>query len=319
MRFKKLGKSALNVSVIGLGTWAMSGDWSTADDEKAIAGIHKAVEGGVNLIDTAAIYGRGHAEEVVGKALKGLRREEIILASKCGLRWKEENHDYVYNCLTGESIRFEIERSLSRLGTDYIDLYQMHWPDPATPIEESMEALLKLKEEGKIRYIGVSNFDISQIQAAVACGEVVSLQSQYSLLHRKDEENLAYCRDNGIGTLAYGALSGGMLSGKYKERPTFTRPDERSKFYEAFSNPEVWDRNIAFVDELKKIAMERGKPVGHVAINWVNQQDMITCALVGARNPAQAAENADAGSWELSEEEIERINTAYARIYGTDK
>ena len=316
MRFKRIGNTDLTVSVIGLGTWAMSGDWSTSDDESAIAGIRQAVDSGINLIDTAAIYGRGHAEEVVGKALKGMRRDAIVLATKCGLRWEESNTDHVYNCLSADSIEFEVNKSLSRLGTDYIDLYQMHWPDPDTPIEESMEALQKLKKAGKIRHIGVSNFEIPLLEKTLALGEIASLQSQYSLLCRKDEKNFIYCRDHGVGGLGYGSLSGGMLSGKYKERPTFTRPDERAKFYEAFSNAEVWDRNVSFVEILKEVAKERCKPTGHVAINWVNQKDFISCALVGARNPKQAVENAEAGEWELTAEEIRKIDDAYERIYG---
>jgi Predicted oxidoreductases (related to aryl-alcohol dehydrogenases) len=315
LRFKQLGKSDLRVSVIGLGTWAMGGDfWGDSNDDASVATIRKAMDCGINLIDTAPIYGSGHSEEIVGKAVKGLR-DKVIIATKCGLRWNENDKNDIRNNLKADSIMMEIDKSLSRLGTDYIDLYQIHWPDPQTPAEEAAETMQKIKKSGKARYIGVSNFDTSLLSRAMKVADITSLQPQFSLLYRDTEAAIYFCKANHIGVLAYGSLCGGILSGKYKEKPLFNGKNEkRTQFYEAFSDA-MWDKNMQFVDELKRVAVDRNKPVGQLAINWVNQQDKVTTALVGARTPKQAEENASAGNWELSDDEIDFIDKAYARIF----
>jgi aryl-alcohol dehydrogenase-like predicted oxidoreductase len=210
----------------------------------------------------------------------------------------------------------EIDASLKRLGTDYVDLYQVHWPDPNTPLEETFTALSKIVESGKVRYVGVSNYSPEQMEEASKYCEIVSLQPPYSLLQREiEDEILPYCIEKGIGVLSYGSIGAGALTGKFKTRPIFNDDDRRDKFYDFFSE-ENWPKTAALVDVLREIADSRGKPVVHVAINWVLKQEGITVALVGARTPEQAIMNAGAGEWSLSDEENKMINDAYDRIFG---
>jgi aryl-alcohol dehydrogenase-like predicted oxidoreductase len=209
-------------------------------------------------------------------------------------------------------MRREIEDSLRRLGVDSIDLYQIHWPDPNTPLEDSMAELSKMKDAGKIRYIGVSNFSVRLLEQARAMEEIVGVQPQYSLLHRKEESSLLpYCAKNKIGVLGYGSLAGGILTGKFREIPELEAGDNRDAFYQYFKEP-TWTKVQNVLDVLRAIADERSVPVAHVAINWSVAQRGITTALVGAKNPQQARSNAAAGEWSLSEEEIQRIESAYA-------
>jgi len=312
MRYKKLGSSDLNVSVVGLGTWAMGNDfWGKVDDDMSIYTIQKAIDCGINLIDTAPAYGDGHAERIVGKAIKG-RRDSVIIATKCGTLRDGKNF---IRSLKPKDIRKQIENSLRFLDIDFIDLYQIHWPDPSTPLEESVNELLKLKEEGKFRWLGVSNFNIDLLNKIMSLTEIVSLQPPYSLLQRDTEEVITFCHEKGLGVLSYGSLGAGVLSGKFKEQPKFEEGDNRSKFYPFFREP-LWSKSMQLVDVLRDIAARHDKPVAHVAINWVNQQDRITTALVGAKTPEQAEQNAMSASWELSQDEIDEINTAYDRIFG---
>jgi len=313
MEHRRLGKSELNVSAIGLGTWAIGGKfWGHTDESAAIAAIQKAIDSGINLIDTAPIYGDGHSEEMVGKAVKG-RRHQVIIATKCGVRLKEA---MLINDLTPKSLRKEVEVSLKLLGTDVIDLYQCHWPDPNTPIEDTMAEMAKMKTEGKIRAIGVSNFDAALLKKAQKVAQLASNQVQYSLLNRDIEKELIpFCREQDIGILTYGPMGGGILSGKYKQKPKFEEGDARSFFYNFYQEPQ-WTKVQALLKEMEKIAARHGKPIAHVAINWVRQQPGITSALVGARSPQQAEANADAGSWQLSAEELSGINKTVSQTFG---
>jgi aryl-alcohol dehydrogenase-like predicted oxidoreductase len=313
MEHRRLGKSELNVSVIGIGTWAIGGFfWGPTDESAAIAAIQKAIDTGVNLIDTAPIYGAGHSEELVGKAVKG-RRQQVLIATKCGVHQKG---NVLTNDLTPKSIRQELENSLKRLGTDVIDLYQCHWPDPNTPIEETMAEMTRMKTEGKIRAIGVSNFDAVLLKKAQKVAQIASNQVQYSLLNREIEKELIpFCLKQDIGILAYGPMGGGILTGKYKQKPQFEPGDARSFFYNFYEEP-LWSQVQALLKELEKIAQRHGRPVAQVAINWVRQQPGLSCALVGARSPQQAEANAAAGSWQLSSEELAGINQAASRIFG---
>jgi aryl-alcohol dehydrogenase-like predicted oxidoreductase len=313
MEHRRLGKSELNVSAIGLGTWAIGGKfWGHTDESAAIAAIQKAIDSGINLIDTAPIYGDGHSEEMVGKAVKG-RRHQVIIATKCGVRLKEA---MLINDLTPKSLRKEVEVSLKLLGTDVIDLYQCHWPDPNTPIEDTMAEMAKMKTEGKIRAIGVSNFDAALLKKAQKVAQLASNQVQYSLLNRDIEKELIpFCREQDIGILTYGPMGGGILSGKYKQKPKFEEGDARSFFYNYYQEPQ-WTKVQALLKEMEKIAARHGKPIAHVAINWVRQQPGITSALVGARSPQQAEANAAAGSWQLSAEELSGINKTVSQTFG---
>lgn len=315
MEYRRLGKSELNISVIGLGTWVLGGtDWGPADETEAMAAIQKAIDCEINLIDTAAIYGNGRSEEIVGKAIKACR-QQVIIATKCGIYLKGKD---LINDLRPQSIRKELENSLRRLGTDVIDLYQCHWPDPDTPIEDTMDEMLKMKAEGKIRYIGVSNFDAALLKRAREVAPVVSNQVPYSLLNREIERELVpFCQEQGVGIMAYGPLGGGILTGKYKEKPIFNAGDARSFFYPYYQEP-YWSRVQALLKDLEQVSERYGKPVSQVAINWVRQQPGISTALVGARSLKQAEANAAAGTWQLSAEDLASIKKALSRILGEE-
>ena len=312
MKFRKLGQSDLNMSVITLGTWGMGGDfWGKVDDEQSIATIQAALDAGITTIDTAPAYGRGHSEELIGKAIKGRRREDIILATKVGI---DIHHNKEHIC-TPETIAQEIEESLQRLGTDYIDLYQVHWPDDKVPFEETFGELETMRKQGKIRYIGVSNFSVEQTEEASKYCQIVSTQPQYSLLVREiEKELLPYCVEKNIGILSYGSIGAGALTGKFKEKPVFKEDDERASFY-TFFQEQNWPRTKKMIDTLEEIASGHGKPTVHAAINWVLKQKGITVALVGARTPEQVRMNAQAAEWELTDEENAKIEAAYAKIF----
>lgn len=313
MDYRRLGKSELNVSVIGLGTWAIGGKfWGHTDEAAAIAAIRKAIDSGINLIDTAPIYGEGHSEEMVGKAVKG-HRHQVVIATKCGARFKGPD---LVNDLTPKSIRKEVEVSLKLLGTDVIDLYQCHFPDPNTPIEETMAEMAKMKAEGKIRAIGVSNFDAVLLRRTQKVAQIASNQVGYSMLNRGIENELIpFCLEQDIGILAYGPMGGGILTGKYKQKPKFEGGDARTWFYNFYEEP-LWSKVQALLKELEKIAARHGKPVSQVAVNWVRQQPGIASALVGARNPQQAEANAAAGDWQLSAEDLSGINKIVSQTLG---
>lgn len=313
MDYRRLGKSELNVSVIGLGTWAIGGKfWGHTDEAAAIAAIRKAIDSGVNLIDTAPIYGEGHSEEIIGKAVKG-RRHQVVIATKCGARFKGPD---LVNDLTPKSIRKEVEVSLKLLGTDVIDLYQCHFPDPNTPIEETMAEMAKMKAEGKIRAIGVSNFDAVLLRRTQKVAQIASNQVGYSMLNRGIENELIpFCLEQDIGILAYGPMGGGILTGKYKQKPKFEGGDARTWFYNFYEEP-LWSKVQALLKELEKIAARHGKPVSQVAVNWVRQQPGIASALVGARSPQQAEANAAAGDWQLSAEDLSGIDKTVSQTLG---
>ena len=308
MKYRKLGNSDLEVSRVGLGTWAMGDDyWGPVDDNESIKAIREAVDNGINLIDTAPAYGGGHSEEVVGRAVEG-RRSEVILATKVGTL---RTPDGFRRDLSPAIIAKQLEDSLRYLKTDVIDLYQIHWPDPDTPIEESLEALDKLKNQGKFRYLGVSNFEIPLLEKSRELTEIVSHQPRYSLLQREIEEKLLpFCKEHTLGTLGYGTLAGGILTGKFSEIPELPEGDNRKHFYPFFQEPE-WSRVRKVVDVLEGIGRERNVPTSQVAINWANRDAGVTCALVGAKRPDQAKANAASAEWELSGEEIRRIEEAY--------
>jgi len=312
MRYKKLGLSNMEVSVVSLGTWVFGGDnWGKTDDRQSIASIVKAIDSGINLIDTAPAYGMGHAEEIVGEAIKG-RRDRVFIATKCGLQRK--GREFKFNLKPSE-IRKELEHSLLRMGIEWVDLYQCHWPDPNTPIEDTLNEMLKMQSEGKINYIGVSNFDMPLLEKSLKVASIVSVQPQYSLLERIIEKDiLPFCRERGIGVMTYGSLGSGILTGKYKKRPTFRKNDARSFFYPFYQETQ-WGPANSLISEIKKIAREKGKPAAQVAINWVAQQQGVTTAIVGARTPEQAETNAFAGEWELTQEDITMIESIYQKDF----
>jgi len=318
MEHRRLGKSELNVSVIGLGTVPL-GATSQAD---AIAIVHKAIDNGINLIDTAAIYGEGHSEEMVGEAVNG-RRHQVIIATKCGVKLaglgSSQKPKPLIHDLTPKSIRQELESSLKRIDTDVIDLYQCHWPDPSTPIEETIGEMARMKAEGKIRAIGVSNFDTALLKKAQKVAQIASNQVPYSLLNRDIENELIpFCLEQKIGILVYGPIGGGILTGKFKQKPEFDKSDTRNIIYPYYAEPQ-WSQVQALLKEVEPIAARHDKPVSHVAINWVRQQSGITSVLVGARSPQQAEANTAATSWQLSAEELASINKISSQTLVTTK
>lgn len=319
MIYRKLGNSDLNCSVVVIGGWAIGGTWKGgANDDQSIAAIRAGVDAGINMIDTAPPYGNGHSEEVIGKAVKGIR-DKVIVATKCG-NYSGFGADRAKDIEPG-TFRRQIEESLKRLDMPYVDLLQVHWPHFES-LEMGFRELNDIREEGLTRYVGVSNFNGEQIDYCSQFCPIVSLQPPYSLLDRRiEEEILPYCLKNNIGTLTYGSIAGGALTGKFTERPTFgsdgsnpRKSDPRGRFYDFFSE-EAWPKTAAMVDVLKQIGEERGRPTVQVAINWVLKQPGVTVALVGVRTPEQAVMNAGAGDWELSDEENQRILAAYDKIF----
>ncbi len=312
MEYRKLGSSDLKVSVIGYGAWGIGGApfWSSEGDHPSLASIKKAFDLGINFFDTAPVYGFGHSERLIGQALKPVR-DKVIIATKCGLLWDKEQLGSIKKVAKADSIFKEIEQSLERLGTDYIDLYQVHWPDVDTPQEETMQALLKIREQGKIRHIGVSNYSIKQMEECLKVGPVVSLQPEYSLLQRKIEpETVPYCLGNDIGIIAYSPLASGVLTGKYDQTTRFN--DWRGKGILGEFTGEAFVRNIKKVDRLKEIAGDLGKTCGQTAINWVLQQPGLSTALVGVKNPGQIEDNIEAVGWTVPEETSKEIDQLFA-------
>ncbi len=301
MKYSRIPDTDLKISAVGLGTWVFGSDfWGGSQERDCADAVAAALDWGVNWIDTAPIYGYGLAERIVGRALKG-RRSQFVLATKCGLLGRGQG---ITNDLTPESIRAEVEDSLSRLQVDHIDLYQCHWPDPRTPIERTMEAMMKLKTQGKIRYIGVSNFDILLLRRAVNLADIVTLQSQYSMLERSlEKEILPFLQEKKKGLLAYGPLAGGILTGKYTEEPKFKDPDARAFFYKFYAG-QPFTQTQRLVESLKKI----NRPLNQIAINWVRQQPGVAGVIVGCRDAKQLEQNATAANWDLSTDQISQIN-----------
>lgn len=294
MQLRKLGTSALQVTPVGLGTWVTGGwMWGGADDQQAMEAIEVSIAKGINLIDTAPVYGFGKSEILVGKAVKKSgRRKDLLLATKCGLEWNPSHtHTGIRRNSSRGRILREVEDSLRRLQTDVIDIYQIHWPDLHTPIAETMETMQELLKQGKIRAIGVSNFNEAQMAAAMKHAPLHSLQPPYNLFERGIEKKiLPWCRRHQFGTLTYGALCRGLLSGKFTAQATFSSGDVRS-FDPKFEGGNL-PQYLRCVKRLQELAAAVGLTVGQLAILWTTAQPGVTCALVGARNAAQAAENA---------------------------
>jgi len=311
MKYRKLGNTDIMVSTVVLGTMATGGAFGTPDDEASLRTMDALLDAGVNMIDTAQPYGAGHAEEIVGKAIKG-RRDKVYIATKCGTIRRSLNEGPT-RIATKEALREQVEGSLRRLGVDYIDLYQMHWPVYDTPFEESFSELEKFRKEGKIRYIGVSNFSVEQMEEVRKYCELSTLQPPYSLVDRSIEESiLPYCEKNNIGTLSYGSIGGGVLSGKFpKERPVFDSSDTRNEngFYREIFSEKNWPRTSAIVENLRLVAGNLGLPMVEVAIAWVLAR--CTVALVGAKTPEQGLMNARASDIVLPPDAVKALNKVF--------
>ncbi|MDD5063585.1 MAG: aldo/keto reductase [Phycisphaerae bacterium] len=309
MQKRQLGYTDLKLTTVGLGTWAMGGPWQFGwgpqDDGEAIAAILAAMEKGINWIDTAPAYGCGHSEELVGKALKQIKTKPLV-ATKCGLLWNEKREKV--GCLKAKSIRRECEDSLKRLGIDVIDLYQMHWPDPDEDVERAWEEMARLVKEGKVRYIGVSNFNVGQIKRVQKIAPVASLQPPYSMLHREaEDELLEFCAANNIGVVAYSPMQRGLLTGKFSKEHLSCLPlDDHRRRMPDFQEPR-FSATLQLVDQLRPIANRNGRTLAQLAISWVLRRNEITAAIVGARRPSQIKETAPAADWKLAAEDIEQI------------
>ncbi|NEW06675.1 aldo/keto reductase [Paenibacillus sp. SYP-B3998] len=312
MEKRQLGQSGLEASVLGFGSWAIGGDaWGPVQDQESIEAIQAALDGGINLFDTAPVYGKGHSEALLAKAL-GSRRKEVLIATKCGLVWDEAGT--VSRNSTYDSIMREVDLSLKRLQTDYIDVYQIHWPDLETDMEQSAKAMNDLYQAGKIRAIGVSNFDVSHMEAFRKISPLHTLQPPYHLLRRDIEETiLPYCVDSQVGVLAYGPLGHGLFSGKMTPGTTFPEGDFRAK--NALFQGDAFLRNLQFVQELKAIAAEKDTTPGHLAIAWVLAQPGLSVALVGAKTAEQVRGNLRAADVKLTSADHKRIEAALQVVY----
>lgn len=289
---KRAVGAKLQISPISLGTWGIGGPpfWADRDEKESIKTIQKALDLGINCIDTAPAYGFGLAEEIVAKALAG-RRDNVVIATKCGLRWKNTNSaSALYVDLAPASIKQEVEDSLRRLNTDRIDLYQIHWPDPNTPIATTMETLNVLQREGKILEIGVSNYTLDMLREARAIAPIASIQPRYNLLEREIEQDiLPYCAENGIAVLAYSPLASGVLSGKYSRDSVFSDWRDGKDF--GVFREETWEDSINKTERLKTVAEDYGMSLSQLAIRWLVEQKGVTTTLVGCNTPEQVAEN----------------------------
>jgi len=320
MQTRQLGNSDLKIAPVGYGAWAIGGPgwqfaWGSQDDSDSVAAIHRALELGVNWVDTAAVYGLGHSEEVVGKALKGWSGAKPYVFTKCGLRWDSKGETQIV--LRPDSIRQEVEDSLRRLAVDVIDLYQIHWPpSPDSPeLEEAWSTMADLKREGKVRWIGVSNFNVKQLRRAKAIAPITSLQPPYSLIHRQVEEDiLPYCLREGIGVIVYSPMASGLLSGAMtRERAAKLPKDDWRSSHPDFREPRL-SQNLAVVEKLGEIGNRHGRTPGEVAIVWVLRNPAVTGAIVGARSARQADGVMRAGELRLSDKETNEIEETAAEV-----
>jgi aryl-alcohol dehydrogenase-like predicted oxidoreductase len=312
MKTRRLGHTDLDITLLGFGAWAIGGSgwafgWGSQDDRESIAAIREAIDLGINWIDTAAIYGLGHSEEVVAAALEGVRNRPYVF-TKCERVWNERGE--IGKSLKADSIRRECEASLKRLRVDVIDLYQIHWPEPAEDVEEGWETLNRLKTEGKVRWIGVSNFDAAQLARASTIAPVASLQPPYSMLRRDIEESiLPYCLAHGIGTIVYSPMQSGLLTGSWsQERMAALPADDWRKEKNRHFQPPLFERNLQLVEVLRTIAARHGATPGQVAIAWTLRHPAVTAAIVGARKPGQLRDLVPAATLTLTATDLAAID-----------
>ena len=316
MKTKRLGNSDLFITPIGFGAWAIGGSgwefaWGSQDDRDSIAAIREALDAGVNWIDTAAVYGLGHSEEVVARALHGMNTRPYVF-TKCSMVWDEGRE--IGHSLKADSIRRECEASLRRLRVDAIDLYQIHWPDPERDIEEGWATMAALKREGKARHIGVSNFNVAQMRRAQAIAPITSLQPRYSLLHREIEaEVLPFCARENVGVIAYSPMASGLLTGAMsRERIAGLPADDWRKRHADFQEPRL-SRILKLVSLLRTIGKRRGHTPAEVAVAWVLHNQAVTGAIVGARRPGQVPGVVGAAELRLSSREVAEIDSFFAK------
>jgi aryl-alcohol dehydrogenase-like predicted oxidoreductase len=307
MKTRQLGTNGPHLTEIGFGAWAIGGPWEygwgASDDNASIEAIHRSLDLGINWIDTAAVYGLGHSEEVVAKAIKG-KRDRVFIATKCSQVWDDRGR--VRTHLEPGSMRKELEASLRRLGTDHIDLYQIHWPDPKTPAEVSWQQMVDFRNEGKVRYIGVSNYGVDLLERCEAIAHVQSIQPIYNMLERWIEpEVIPWCKAHGTGIVAYSPMQSGLLTGTF-DKSKLPADDWRITHSEKFREPK-FSRGLRLVESLRPMAERYKKSVGQLAINWVLRNDAVTSAIVGARTPHQVEQNCGATGWNISDADMQHI------------
>jgi aryl-alcohol dehydrogenase-like predicted oxidoreductase len=313
MQTRKLGNSDLHITRVGYGAWAIGGSgwqfaWGSQDDNESVEAIHRALQLGVNWIDTAAVYGLGHSEEIVNRALKTWSGPKPYVFTKCALRWDSKGN--VQKVLRRDSLRGEVEDSLRRLGTDVIDLYQIHWPPApdSAELEEGWGTLADLKREGKVRWIGVSNFDAGQLRRAQAIAPVTSLQPPYSLVNRAvEDEILPFCLKQGVGVIVYSPMASGLLTGAMtRERAAHLPKDDWRRGNPNFIEPRL-SQHLALVERLQTVGKRYGRSPGEVAIAWTLLNPAVTGAIVGARNAKQTEGVMRAGELQLTEADLAEI------------
>ena len=319
MQKVRLGKTGLEITTVGFGAWAIGGSgwraaWGPQDDGEAVGAIQRAVELGVNWVDTAAVYGLGHSEELVARALKGFPdSDRPYVFTKCSLVWDEAAD--ISNILKKDSVKRECEDSLRRLQTDVIDLYQIHWPRPDEDVEEGWEALSELKDEGKVRHIGVSNFDAGQMGRANGIAPVETLQPPYNMLRRGvEDEILPYARENDIGVIVYSPMASGLLTGRMtRERVENMPSDDWRRNNEQFNDPKL-SQNLELVEKLREVGERHDKSPAEVAIAWTLRHPAVSAAIVGGRRPDQVDGIVGAADFRLSDDEVEEIEASLEHV-----
>lgn len=327
MEYRKIGNSDLELSVITFGAWAAGGwMWGSTDRNDAIKAIQASYDEGVTSIDTAPIYGQGDSEEIVGEALQGISRDKVQIITKYGMRWDLAKGDFamkskdnngkdidVYKYAGKESIIKEVEDSLRRLKTDYIDLYQIHWPESTTPIQETMETVAQLIKDGKVRFAGVCNYNVDQMKEAGNYVNIISNQVPYSMVKREIEDNVVpFSLENNKSIIAYSPLERGLLTGKMKPGYTFSEGDHRANLY--FYKDENLKRTATFLDKIKPLVEDKNASLSQLVLRWTIEQPGITIALAGARNATQSIQNAKAVDVKLSSSEIDFITSELNKL-----
>ena len=316
MRYKAFGNTGMEVSEMSLGSWGIGGaGWDDHTEEERLDAIHAAVECGINFIDTAPAYNAGVAEQYVGKALKEMgSRDKVAVATKCGTF--RINDRYVRNNAP-DAVIGQCEESLRNLQTDYIDLYLVHWPDAKVPIQETMEALVKLKEQGKILHIGVCNFSPEEILEAEQVCPVEAYQLQYSMVMRSAQSALQWAADRGMGVMTYGSLGGGILTGRYRQLTGFAEDDNRNRFYQHFKEP-MFSRIMELLKVMDVMAAEKDVSLSQIALNWSSQRPFISTCIVGAQKRSRILQNTAAYDWQLSKEEAALLDAAIGKYLGCE-
>lgn len=314
MLYRKIGKTNVECSCVALGTWELAGNvWGSVEEQQAVNTIHAALDCGITLVDTAASYGAGRSETIVGKALQG-RREQAVLSTKGGAHYNPAINDMDHD-LSAAAIRRDVDESLSRLKTDYIDVFFFHYPDPKTPISESIGTMEELRKEGKIRAIGLSNYTKEEMAEAMKYGTVDCAQFRYSMLTRENDELVRFCQEKQIGVFSYASLAGGMLSGVYKTAPTFAEGDRRTFFYPFLKEP-AFSSYRKVVDVVEETAAKYGISTADASVQWVIAQKGMTAALVGTKNEMRARKNAHALDTLLPNECFAKFDEAYHAVFG---